>query len=194
MKMRLARAINVLSFSPLLAFISVTLIYRFKPAVFADQLTWFLYVLAFLVGVPILAILFELAWIYRIKKEDNHSPYIAFWVSLLSFALGSTGCLVFHSPHAVLAICAAYLATGVLVGLLKRSADTPVSIYAAGVGGAIMLLVYFLNWWWALGFLLLLLVGWSRMVTAHLTMTQVLAGGLAGAAMTAVSLFVFYAM
>ena len=208
MRLKLARTINVLGFSPVklhrktadftwidrLALISISIIYSLKPGVYGLQTFWFLYTVVFLCLVPITAILLEFVWIYRIKKEENRTPFIAFWVSLFSFAIGSLGCLIYHSPHAVLAICAAYLATGVLVALLKRSPESPVSIYAAGVGGAIMLLVYFLNWWWALGFLLIILVGWSRMVTAHLSYTQVLAGGLAGAAMTAVSLFVFYAM
>ncbi len=194
MKLKLARAINVLGFSPILALISISIIYGLKPDVYGGQAFWYIYTIAFLAIIPITAILLEFLWIYRIKREENRTPFVSFWVSLFSFAIGSLGCLIYDSPHAVLAIFAAYLATGVVVALLKRSPESPVSIYAAGVGGAIMLLVYFLNWWWALGFLLIILVGWSRMVTAHLSFTQVLAGGLAGAAMTAVSLFVFYAM
>ena len=83
-----------------------------------------------------------------------------------------------HAPRDLVAMVVAMFAT--LVPILVITAWWKVSVHTAVSGGAVAILALVLGVWWLLGYLLVAVIAWSRVVLRDHTLAQTLVGTAVG--------------
>lgn len=107
------------------------------------------------------------------KKRLIVIPFI-----MCSVLVSAVVMLVAGAPRPLLAMVAAMFAT--LVSIMAITVVWKVSVHTAVSAGAITVLAIALSPWWAVGYLLVALVAWSRVVLRDHTPAQTIVGTVVG--------------
>ncbi|MFJ1816805.1 phosphatase PAP2 family protein [Streptomyces sp. NPDC088139] len=129
---------------------------------------------------------------YGIRKGhwgDRHvgakrARLIVMAVILLSVATGIALMTAAGAPHTMIALIVSMLATLAILAAITLA--WKISVHQAVSAGACAMLVQTYGPWMALGFLLVVLVGWSRVELRDHTRNQVVAGTILGATVAAI--------
>ena len=123
-----------------------------------------------------------LGWVsgFDMPRRQERAPFIA--VNLTGNGVGYLLLRALGAPDALSALLLVYVGMGAT--MLTISLFWKISLHAGGVGGFAAVLTWIFGPVWALTFLAVPLVGWARVHRRRHTWTQVVAGGLVGAAVT----------
>ncbi|WP_063774225.1 hypothetical protein [Streptacidiphilus rugosus] len=99
----------------------------------------------------------------------------------LSVAVGLTLMWLLGAPREVIATILAMLATLVPILVITAALKWKVSIHTAASGGAVAMLAVALGVWWLLGYLVVAVIAWSRVVLRDHTAAQTVVGAVVGA-------------
>lgn len=181
---KLARYLSILFDSSVLAvpvFIGMAFVETGTPW---PALGWAALALLFADGVPLayLALGLRRGWVsgFDMPRRQERAPFIA--VNLIGNGLGYLLLRALGAPEALAALLLVYVGMGAT--MLTISAFWKISLHAGGVGGFAAVLTWLLGPAWTLTFLAVPLVGWARVHRRRHTWTQVVVGGLVGAAVT----------
>jgi len=181
---KLARYLSVLFDSSILAVPIFLGVAWAETRVFLPALGWTAMALLFADGVPLtyLAVGLRRGWVsgFDMPRRQERGPFIA--VNLTGNGVGYLLLRAMGAPDALAALLLVYVGMGVT--MLTTSLFWKISLHAGGVGGFAAVLTWRFGPVWALAFLAVLLVGWARVHRQRHTWTQVIAGGLVGAAVT----------
>ncbi len=157
-----------------------------------DALVYFLISFAFISGGPAFLILSLAHWKVisdsdLTDRRERSLPYfILVGMYLVSFGLYR----FFGAPTPLLGITASYVLvtlTGAMISFIWK-----ISMHLAGIAGPVTALVVYVHPLFALGYLLLLPVGWARLTLRKHTLSQVVCGSLYSAILTlAITVFLF---
>ncbi|WP_370073005.1 phosphatase PAP2 family protein [Streptacidiphilus sp. MAP5-3] len=102
-------------------------------------------------------------------------------VVLVSVVVGLVLMAVLGAPRELIAMILAMFATLVPIIVITAVLKWKVSLHTAVSGGAVAMLGVALGAWWALGYLVVGLIAWSRVVLRDHTVAQTMVGALLGA-------------
>jgi len=184
MKDRLARWLSILFDSSVLAvpvFIGVAWA---ETGAFLPALGWAALALLFADGVPLtyLTLGKRFGWVsgFEMPRRQERVPFIT--VNLIGNGIGYWLLRTLGGPPSLAALLLVYVGMGVT--MLTISTFWKISLHTGGVGGFAAALTWFFGPIWALTFLAVPLVGWARVHRRRHTWTQVIVGGVVGAAVT----------
>jgi len=180
----LARWLSILFDSSILAvpvFIGVAWA---ETGALLPALGWAALALLFADGVPLtyLALGRRLGWVsgFEMPHREERIPFIA--VNLVGNGIGYWLLRTLDGPPSLTALLLVYVGMGVT--MLTISTFWKISLHTGGVGGFAAALTWFFGLAWALTFLAIPLVGWARVHRRRHNWTQVIVGGVVGAAVT----------
>jgi membrane-associated phospholipid phosphatase len=130
---------------------------------------------------------------YGMKKgrwADRHVGVRQHRLVVMTFIIASVGAGIalligLSAPKSVTALIVAMLVT--LAGLMAITVKWKISVHSAVSSGAVAMLVLAYGPWMLLGYVLVALVGWSRIALRDHTPAQVVAGAALGAAIASVT-------
>ncbi|HIP95843.1 MAG TPA: hypothetical protein EYH32_01365 [Anaerolineae bacterium] len=184
MKDRLARWLSILFDSSVLAVPVFLGVAWAETSALLPALGWAMLTLLFADGVPLayLSLGHRFGWVsgFDMPRRQERAPFIA--VNLVGNGLGYLLLRALDAPAALAALLLVYVGMGAT--MLTISAFWKISLHAGGVGGFAVVLTWLFGPAWAITFLAVPLVGWARVHRRRHTWTQVVAGGVVGAAVT----------
>jgi len=184
MKDRLARWLSILFDSSVLAVPVFLGVAWAETSALLPALGWAMLTLLFADGVPLayLSLGRRFGWVsgFDMPRRQERAPFIA--VNLVGNGLGYLLLRALDAPAALAALLLVYVGMGAT--MLTISAFWKISLHAGGVGGFAVVLTWLFGPAWAITFLAVPLVGWARVHRRRHTWTQVVAGGVVGAAVT----------
>lgn len=130
---------------------------------------------------------------YGMKKgrwADRHVGVRQHRLVVMTFIIASVGAGIalligLSAPRSVTALIVAMLVT--LAGLMAITVKWKISVHSAVASGAVAMLALAYGPWMLLGYVLVALVGWSRIALRDHTPAQVVAGAALGAAIASVT-------
>lgn len=123
-------------------------------------------------------------WADRHLGQRQQRLLVMFFI-IASVATGITLMWAFRAPQPMIALIAAMLTT--LAALLAITPAWKISVHAAVASGSVAMLALAYGPWALLAYVLVAVVGWSRVALRDHTLAQVLAGTAAGAAVAGVT-------
>lgn len=176
MKNKLAKAIRIISVSPIMATTMLLLLFFLVPNFFSKTLDLILAIL-FLAILPVLA--YPICFFIPALKAKGRTfeRNLAIVFSMLGYVFGIVYCYAFGDTPFELTIYLTYLFTGLLIALFSFVFKYKASGHASGVSGPIVALSYFVSPWILFGYLFFLAVLWSSLQLKRHTIMQFLIGG-----------------
>ena len=152
-------------------------------------LLWAVVAFLILTGLPLAYLLVgrRRGWVSDLELSDRRERPRFIAVSLGSDLLALAVLWLGGAPRLVWAFALIYACLGVT--MLAISSFWKISLHMVGVAGFATVLVYAFGPAWALGYLALLPVAWARLERRKHTVPQLVAGAVAGTAITALVLW-----
>ena len=174
-KMKVAKGVRVITVAPVVALVTLILLYLVRPLIFGGIFQLLMAIL-FLTVLPLLA--YPLQRVlpgFRDRGRDGQRK-LAFIMAVAGYVCGTVFAVAADAPKGVFQIYLTYLISGVILSIFNKLLKIKASGHACGVAGPVALLVHFcgINGYWAL--LILPVVYWACLAMKRHTPSQLLLG------------------
>lgn len=184
----LSKSVRVLTVPPVIAAVTVTLLYFLGNNIIAGP--WhYAAALAALTVFPLLAYPISL-----VKPQDKRRPFqrrLAIILSVAGYIGGFSFALVSDAPAGEKVLFTTYLLSGVLTALSSFVLKLKSSGHACGVSGPAAVLSYYISPWFLFSYILLIPVFWSSLRLRRHTAAQLIAGSIIPIVCLFVSIIIF---
>lgn len=187
----LAKMIRVLTIAPVMALLTLTLLFRLRPAVFHGALPYVLSLL-FLVALPVLGYPLQPFLPYFKHRGREGQRNLAMLMAMLGYIAGLVYAVAVGVTIHLLVIYLTYFLSGVGVFVFNKLFHIRASGHACGVAGPVALLVYFFGAPALGGLLLLALVFYASLQMKRHTLAQLIIGSFLSVCALLVSAFLVY--
>lgn len=183
--------IRKLTVAPIMAAITLTLLFLFSPEIFASGSAYFLS-LFFLGILPLLAYPAQ-KYIPAYKKQGrNGQRTLAMFFAVSGYILGILFGLLLHAPKPLILIYLEYLLSGLLILLFNKCFHIKLSGHACGIFAPILLFLYFGQYLFAfIGLIAAVFICYASLYTKRHTWQQ-LAGGSIIPGIVLFAIFLFF--
>lgn len=179
MKEKTAKWIGIITVAPIMALLSISLVYHSLKNRGAD-IFQYLYLIIFLVLIPILSYPIQKAIPALREGGRAFQRKLAFVFSLCSYVISVLGTFFFQAKSFVMTFSLAYLFSGLLLSLLNGVLKFKASGHACGLSGPMTLLVHFLGPQALWMVFLLPVVFWARLLLRRHRMRELWTGTAVG--------------
>ncbi len=131
--------------------------------------------------------LYKTGKIGDLEVSERGKRWMPFLGAITSYGVGTLLLLILVAPSIVTALMFCYFGNTVITSII--SLQWKISVHALGVSGPITVLFFSLGWVYGLWFLIILPVGWSRVLLKAHTWTQVAVGFFLSIATTWIQLY-----
>ncbi|MFB4213254.1 hypothetical protein ACE1TH_15295 [Shouchella sp. JSM 1781072] len=170
-----AKIIRVATIAPLMAFVSLLLLFIFEPAVYGGWFQ-FSFALLFLVVLPVVAYpLQPIVPGFRDKGREGQRNF-AILMGVLGYVFGILFAYVTNAPEGITMIYWIYFISGIGIVVFNKVLRIRASGHACGVVGPISFLIYFLGPIAFIGLLLIALVYWASLKMKRHTLAELIWG------------------
>lgn len=170
-----AKIVRVLTVPPIMAFVCLTLLLIFRPAVYGGAAGYWVSLL-FLLVLPILG--YPLQPVLPHFKDGGREAQrtLASVMAVLGYIGGLIYAACARSAWELWLVYLAYFLSSILFVVFNKGLRIRASGHSSGVSGPIALLVCLLGWPWAALYALLVPVFWASLRTGRHTMRELLVG------------------
>ena len=182
----IARNVGVLTASPVMALVTVSLMYLHDAALFGGGAGWRWVALVFLTALPISAYILK-SIIPSIRVQGRRGERkLAFIMSVVSYVVGTLFCLVRKAPRAVSRLFLSYMASGALLAFVNAALKFRASGHACGFAGPLTYLARFVGPMLVLvcAAFVLPIVYWARLRAGRHSLRELVSGTIIGFAAT----------
>lgn len=169
------KGIRILTIAPLMALLTLSLLFWLHPAVFSSTLSFLLSVI-FLVAMPVLGYPLQPVLPYFKHQGREGQRNLAMAMAMLGYLCGLAYSVFGGVTKSLLVIYLTYFLSGVGILVFNKLFHIRASGHACGVAGPVALLVYFLGPAALPGILLLALVFYASLKMHRHTLPQLFAG------------------
>jgi len=174
-KLKVAKAVRVVTIAPISTLVALTIMYAHRPEIFGST-THYILTILFLVLVPITA--YPLQPIIPGFKDQGRKGQrnLAMITAVIGYVLGTLSLIFVPAPDDCLVIYLTYLFSGLLFLLFNKVFKIGASGHACGIAGPVAALIYFVGVKAFLGFLALLAACWASLVMKRHTKSELVIG------------------
>lgn len=174
---KLAKIIRVITIAPVMAILSLIVLFAFRPDEFSG--TWnFICAVFFLTVLPVLAYpLQPLIPGFRGKGREGQRK-LAMLMAVLGYVAGVSSVVWMNISGGLLMFYLTYLISGILIVISNKLIKVRASGHACGVCGPIAFLVYFLGAPALCGAVVLAAVYWASLKLSRHTWPELISGSL----------------
>lgn len=172
---RFAKIIRIITIAPIMALLTLSLLYWLRPSIFGSVQSLLLAVI-FLTVFPVLGYPLQLLIPYYKNKGREGQRNLAIIMAVAGYIGGIFHAVIGSVSTGLWVIYLTYFISGLGVLVFNKLLRIRASGHACGVAGPIALLVYHLGPAALIGFLLLALVFYSSLKIKRHTLSQLLIG------------------
>lgn len=174
-KFDLPKLIRILTLAPVMALVSLTLLYVYRPAMFGGA-PHYAMALLFLTVFPLLAYPLQ-PFLPKFRGAGRRGQRkLAIIMAVVGYILGLLYALFAHMSRELLLVYLGYLLSGALIALFNKTFAIRASGHACGVAGPIAFLYVFFGPRALWGLVVLALVYWASLKMKRHTLAQLLWG------------------
>lgn len=145
MKEKIAKIISIVTVAPIVAFISLTLLYSSDKGRFNNNVLWYIISVVFLTLLPISAYALKPVLPNYKDKGREGERKLAFILAVIGYVIGTLWAVIFNAPKDVKIIFIIYLLSGVVLSFLNKVLKIKASGHACGVSGPVTFLLFFMG-------------------------------------------------
>ncbi|WMJ77510.1 MULTISPECIES: hypothetical protein [unclassified Sedimentibacter] len=172
---KFAKIIRVITVVPVMALITLSILYRLQPNIFQETSQYIISIIFFIV-LPLSAYPLQLVLPKYRNKGREGQRNLAIITGVLGYLFGIVFVLCYHTTKELLMIYLVYFLSGIGILVFNKIFKIRASGHAAGIAAPILILIYFIGIKALVSVCVLALVYWASIKTKRHTVPQLLWG------------------